>query len=182
MKRADLKEKGLTEEQIDFVMSENGKDIESTKKPFADYDEIKEKLSKANETLEKFKDYDNVKADVEKYKAEAKKIQDDFELKIAKMEREGKVKEYTSSKKFVNDFTRDSINSALMAELEKEESKGKSLEDLFTALTKDKKNVLVDEKKPTPPNVPPMKDAPAKDDIAEQNKVRGIMGLPPLKD
>lgn len=181
MKRAELKEKGLTDEQIEFVMSQNGLDVENAKKPFQDYEKIKEELSKANETLEKVKDYDNVKADVEKYKAEAQKLSDDYSKKLATMEREGKVKEYTGSKKFVNDFTRDSINSALMAELEKEESKGKSLDDLFKALTKDKTNVLLEEGKPTPPKVPSMDPAP-KNDIAEKNQVRAVMGLPPLKD
>ena len=31
MKREDLKKQGLTDEQIDFVMAENGKDIEKYK-------------------------------------------------------------------------------------------------------------------------------------------------------
>ena len=31
MKTEDLKEKGLTQEQIDFVMAENGKDVEAVK-------------------------------------------------------------------------------------------------------------------------------------------------------
>ncbi|MCQ2596379.1 MAG: hypothetical protein MJ181_00895 [Treponema sp.] len=98
------------------------------------------------------------------------------------MEREGKVKEYTSSKKFVNDFTRDSINSALMPELEKEESKGKSLDDLFSALTKDKTNILLEEGKTKAPKVPEMGNTNPKNDLAEKNQVRSVMGLPLLKE
>ena len=34
----------LTKEIVDAIMAENGRDIEEAKKPFADYDSIKEQL------------------------------------------------------------------------------------------------------------------------------------------
>lgn len=182
MKRSELKDWGVPEEAIDKIMQANGADIENVKSQFKDYEEVKAKLNNAEKTLEGFKDYDNVKAEVEKYKAENKKIQDESAAKIARMEREGKIREFTSSKKFVNDFTRDSINAAIFQEMDKEESKGKSFEELLKLVTDGKENIFVDDKKPTPPNVPPMGNPDPKSEIAERNAVREVMGLPPLKD
>lgn len=153
MKREFLEGLKLDAEVIDKIMRENGKDIESVKAKYADYDDVKKQLETANATLEKFKDYDQTKAEVEKYKAEAEKAQKEADAKIAKFEVQAKIKDFTSNKKFVNDLTRDAINAQLEAALEKTESKGKSLEDLFKELTDGKENIVIDENKPTPPVV-----------------------------
>lgn len=153
MKREFLEGLKLDAEVIDKIMRENGKDIESVKAKYADYDDVKKQLETANATLEKFKDYDQTKAEVEKYKAEAEKAQKEAAAKIAKFEVQAKIKDFTSNKKFVNDLTRDAINAQLEAALEKTESKGKSLEDLFKELTDGKENIVIDENKPTPPVV-----------------------------
>lgn len=67
MKTEDLKAQGLTDEQIKFIMAENGKDIEAEK---AKITAETEKLTKANETIkalqETVKKFDGV--DVEKLK------------------------------------------------------------------------------------------------------------------
>ena len=75
MKRDFLEKLEIPAEAIDKIMAENGKDIESAKAKFTDYDDIKKQLETANATLEKFKDYDQTKADVEKYKTELEKSQ-----------------------------------------------------------------------------------------------------------
>lgn len=177
MTRKDLEEKGLNEEQISFIMAENGKDIEKVKAKFSDYEELKQSLEKANQTLESVKDYDEVKSSVENYKAEILKIQEDSKKQIEKMKIENDIKEFTGSKKFVNDFTKNSINSAIYDELQKAESKGKSIEDLFNSIIKDKTNILVDEKKPEPPKTVPM-SGQSNDSLAEENQIRSIMGVP----
>ena len=73
MKREELTAAGLTDEQIDKVMKLNGDDINREKAKFADYDEIKAQLEKANATIDGMKDYEAVKADVLKYQQEAEK-------------------------------------------------------------------------------------------------------------
>lgn len=156
MKRDFLESLKLEADVIDKIMKENGKDIESVKAKFVDYDETKQQLEAANATLEKFKDYDQTKADVEKYKAEAEKAQREAAEKIAKMEVQAKIKDFTGNKKFVNDFTREAVNTQLEELLNKTESKGKSLEDLFKEITDGKENIVIDENKPTPPVTPPM--------------------------
>lgn len=161
MKRDFLKELGLDEDAINKIMAENGKDINNAKgeseKVAAELEQAKTELKAANETLEKFKDYDNVKADVEKYKADLEKSKADYEKKINGMELEAKVKDFTGSKKFVNDLTRNAINSQLVNALNDEANKGKSLEDLLKGLTDGQANIFVDENKPTPPVTPELK-------------------------
>ena len=44
----------LTAEVIDAIMAENGRDVESAKKPFADYDAIKDQLKTAKDGLKAF--------------------------------------------------------------------------------------------------------------------------------
>lgn len=48
----------LPKEVIDAIMSENGRDIEAAKKPFADYDTIKSQLDEAQKTIKGFQDQD----------------------------------------------------------------------------------------------------------------------------
>jgi len=161
MKRDFLKELGLDDEAINKIMAENGKDINNAKgeseKVAAELEQAKAELNAANETLEKFKDYDNVKADVENYKAELEKSKAEFEKKINGMELEAKVKEFTGAKKFVNDLTRNAINSQLVALLNEEANKGKSLDDLLNGITDGQANIFVEENKPTPPVTPELK-------------------------
>lgn len=51
----------LSKEIIDEIMAENGRDIEAAKKPFADYDAIKEQLQTARDGLKAFEGVDVAK-------------------------------------------------------------------------------------------------------------------------
>ncbi len=48
----------LPKEVIDAIMAENGRDIEAAKKPYADYDTIKQQLDDARTTIKGFEDQD----------------------------------------------------------------------------------------------------------------------------
>lgn len=48
----------LPKEVVDAIMAENGRDIEAAKKPFADYDTIKQQLEDARTTIKGFEDQD----------------------------------------------------------------------------------------------------------------------------
>lgn len=48
----------LSKEIIDAILAENGRDIEAAKKPFADYDTIKQQLDEAQKTIKGFQDQD----------------------------------------------------------------------------------------------------------------------------
>ena len=184
MKREFLEGLNLEAAVIDQIMAENGKDIEREKqKTLAaqeDAKETKAQLEKANKTLEGFADHEQIKADVEKYRAEAETAKKEAAVKIAGLERSAQVKDFLSSKKFVNDITRDALATKLTEQLGSEEAKGKSLDDLFAALTKDQKNILADNTEPTPPVQGSMKGTSHAAD--ERAAARAVMGLPPEKD
>ena len=156
MKREELTAAGMTEEQINLVMKLNGDDINREKSKFADYDEIKAQLEKANATIDGMKDYEAVKADVLKYQQEAEKAKAEAAAKVQQLELQGKIKDFTSTKKFVNDITREAINAQLESALNDQANKGKSIDELFKALTDGKTDILKDDNAPTPPTVPPM--------------------------
>lgn len=67
MKKEELLELGLTEEQIQGVFKLNGQDINSIK---SERDNLKSELEVANNKISELGDYENVKAEVEKYKNE----------------------------------------------------------------------------------------------------------------
>ncbi len=48
----------LPKEVIDAILAENGRDIENAKKPFADYDAVKDQLKTAQEDLKAFEGVD----------------------------------------------------------------------------------------------------------------------------
>lgn len=177
MKREELTALGLTEEQVNEVMKKNGEDITREQKKFADYDTIKAQLDKANATIEGMKDYEAVKADVQKYQQEAKQARADADAKVHKLELQAKIKDFTNGKKFVNDITREAINAQLENALNDDANKGKSIEELFKAMTDGKTDILKNENEPTPPEVPRMaiKNGAADDDA----QARAVMGLPP---
>ncbi len=178
MKRDFLEGLGIEAEAIDKIMKENGKDIESAKAKFSDYDDLKQQLETANATLEKFADYDQTKAEVEKYKAEAEKIKQESAAKIAAMERSGKIKDYLSGKKFVNKITQDVITAKMCEALGADDSKGKNLDDIFAEITKDQEaDILKDDTAPTPPVVTAMGGKGGKSD--DDAQARAVMGLPP---
>lgn len=180
MKREFLKGLELSDEVINKIMEENGRDIEKEKAKFADYEDIKSQLQAANSKIESFGDVEAIKADVEKYKAEAAAAKAETAAKIKKMETQGKIKDFTSGKKFVNNLTRDSINAKLEAALDDDSSKGKSLDELFTSITEGLENILVDESKPVPPVTTPMQNV--NPESADDDKIRAAMGLPAKKN
>ena len=171
MKREFLEGLKLEAAVIDQIMAENGKDIEREKqKTLAAQEAAKDaaaQLEKANKTLEK-------------YKAEAETAKKEAAAKIASLERSAQVKDFLSGKKFVNDITRDALAAKLTEQLGSEEAKGKSLDDLFAALTKDQKNILADDTAPSPPVQGSMKGNSHAAD--ERAAARAVMGLPPEKD
>jgi len=88
MKREDLKAIGLTDEQIDKVMTENGKDIEKYKSSAeaskAEAESVKNQLTEANKQIESFKsmDIEGVKKSADEWKAKAEKAAADAEAQI----------------------------------------------------------------------------------------------------
>lgn len=90
MKRKFLEDMGLTKEQVDSIMAENGNDIETVKGELGqlktELEQTKTQLQEANTTIDGFKDYDQVKSQVEEYKTKYEQSKAEYETKIADMQ------------------------------------------------------------------------------------------------
>lgn len=90
MNRDKLKELGLTDEQINAVMKQNGKDIENAKGEAKEYESVKKALEDAEEQI-KQRDAQIEKlseVDADKLQAEIKKLQADNEKAMKQKEAE----------------------------------------------------------------------------------------------
>lgn len=90
MKRKFLEDLGLTKEQIDSVMAENGKDIEAEKEKVtttvAELEDIKNQLKEANSTITDLKknnaDNESLQTKVKEYEDTIKTQKADYEAKV----------------------------------------------------------------------------------------------------
>lgn len=87
MKREELKEQGLTEEQIDFVMKKNGEDIEGFKNLEIEKQNLETQLEKANETIEDFKkmNIDEIQKAADDYKKKYETAQTEAQKEIDRL-------------------------------------------------------------------------------------------------
>lgn len=161
MKRDELTAAGLSDEQIDKVMKLNGDDINREKSKYSDYDDVRNQLEKANATIDGMKDYEQVKANITQYQKEAEDAKKEAAAKVQQLELRARIKEFTGNKKFVNELTRDAINTQFEEALNNAANKGKSLDDLLNELTDGKTDIFKDDNIPAPPTVPQMAAAGA---------------------
>lgn len=115
MKTEDLKNKGLTDEQINFVMAENGKDIEKIK---SDNETLKTKvkdteklLSEANSEIESYKEMD-VEA-IKKSADDWKEKYETLEKQKADEEYERKIDEYLGAFEINDEVHAEKIKSLI---------------------------------------------------------------------
>lgn len=122
MKKEDLLAQGLTEDQVSYVMAENGKDIEKVKTKLTAAetarDEYKEQLEAANTTIQSYKDMD-----IEGIKQSAsdweKKYNDDLKAMQDKLEGQAydfALKEYVSGYQFTSDLVKEAVIAQLKAQ------------------------------------------------------------------
>lgn len=180
MKKDELLSKGLTEEQIQFVMAENGKDIQREKDKVAaaeaERDNFKEQLTTAQDALKGFEGVD-VNELNEKIKALNTQLSDkekEYQTKLADMEFDS----------FLSDAIKKSgakSDKAVKAFLDIEALKASKNRDsdLTTALdaVKAENDYLFTSSEPTPTFVKPTGGGPPADGGID--KIRAAMGLPP---
>ena len=85
----------FTPEIIDAIMAENGRDIEAAKKPFADYDSIKEQLQTAKDGLKAFEGVDvaQLQGQIATLNTQLADKDKEWQAKLDTMAFEGKVKD-----------------------------------------------------------------------------------------
>lgn len=122
MKREFLKELGLTDEQINSVMSEHGKTVEKHKtsadKASQDLEKYKDEveglktqLTDANTQIQSFKDMDidGIKQSADDWKAKHEADTEKLNKQLADKDYEYGLKEYLGKYKFANDRVKNSI-------------------------------------------------------------------------
>lgn len=108
MKTEELKAQGLTDEQISFVMAENGKDIGKVQKKLddmtSDRDNEKNRADTAEETLKKFEgvDVEAIKTELADWQKKAKDAEADYNKKIADRDFNDLLKESITSANGIN--------------------------------------------------------------------------------
>lgn len=185
MKRADLETLELDKEVIDKIMKLHGSDVEENKGKLAD---LQEKLDNANTQIadmsEKVKTLDEKDTTV----AELQKQLDDYKVaETERIENEKKVAEENAFLEKINPLFEEMkikdnpyIRNGLIADAKAKMSEDNTLglKDILSGLTKDNADVF---ENPNKPLVIPPSGSP-NSDMADINKVRSIMGLPPKED
>lgn len=153
MKTEELKEKGLTEDQIAFVMAENGKDLKKVQKEnenlASDRDKWKTQAETAEETLKKFDgvDLETMKTELSSWKQKAETVEADYQQKIYDRDFSDALKTEMESIK----FSSEAAKRAVMAEIKESGLKLKDgkilgLSDLIGQIREKDASAFVDDK------------------------------------
>lgn len=152
MKTEELKAQGLTEEQISFVMAENGKDLKKLQKEndnlSADRDTWKEKAEAAETTLKGFEgvDLETMQREISDWKQKATEAEKKAQEQLYERDFADALKtEFEGIK-----FSSDAAKRAIMAEVKKADLKLKDgkilgLNDLLSQMKEKDASAFVDD-------------------------------------
>lgn len=136
--REYLKDLDLDTDTIDIIMAQYGKLVTKDKEEIQSLkEELKGLKENSNSSEELQKKYDELL----KEKEEAEKVKKDKQLS-------DNILSAIGDKKFVNEYTKNSIVSEIKKALSDEKNAGKSTKDLFEEITKDKEGIFENPNKP----------------------------------
>jgi len=146
--REFLKGLELDKETIDTIMAEYGKSVQAKEEKIEDLNkQIADFKSKVEELT---KEAENSSKNVEELNALKEQIKRQEEETNAKRQEEmlnNNINEVLGDKKFINDFTKQAIINQIKDEVNKDENKGKGIQEIFDNLTKDYTNIFESENK-----------------------------------
>ena len=146
----------LSKEEIKSILAEHGKSIktetEKVKSKYeADVNNYKTTIDELNKQIEKAPKSDEVE-NLKTQIADFKQKEADREAKAQEAEKDNiltnNILEVFGDKKFVNDYTKNSIINEIKANLKDGKNVGKSAKDIFEEITKDKEGIFVNPNKP----------------------------------
>lgn len=151
MKRENLD--FLESEQIDKVMALYGKAITKKDNEIETLTNSKKELEKKVATYEtKINEFNESAKDNADWKTKYEELQTSIKEQEAKRKAEEEDKILTNNitsifgeKKFTSDYAKNGLIADIKAELGKVENKGKGIQEIFDALTKDKEGIFVNE-------------------------------------
>ena len=158
--REFLKGLDLDSELIDTIMAEHGKLVTKDKEELqtlkSQMKDLKENSKNAEELQTKYDEL--VKANEER-EAKAKAEEEDKMLT-------NNINEVFGDKKFTSEYARTGLTNDIKNELNKPENKGRSIKEIFDALTKDKNDIFAN------PNQ--MQDMPGMGESEEKPETKEI--------
>jgi len=143
----------LTKEIIDAIMAENGRDIEDAKKPFADYESIKEQLQTAKDGLKAFEgvDVQQLQGQITKLQGDLTAKETEHAAKIADMQFQGVLKDAITAAKGRNAAAIIGVlGTEKLEALKGSKNQADDIKAALEALKKDS-GYLFEEDKGTPP-------------------------------
>ena len=152
MKTEDLKAQGLTDEQISFVMAENGKDLKKLQKEnenlTSDRDAWKEKAETAEGTLKGFEGIDptQVQKQIDDYKEKAEAAERDRDQKLYERDFADALKAELDGVKFTSEAAKKAVMADIKeAGLKLKDGKILGLNDLIAQMKEKDASAFVDE-------------------------------------
>ena len=121
MKTEELQAQGLTEEQIKFVMAENGKDLKKTQKEnetlASERDNWKGRAETAEGTLKGFegKDFDAIQKERDEWKEKAEKAKSDYDKQIYDRDFADVLSASMDSIKFSSEYAKNAVMAEIKA-------------------------------------------------------------------
>ena len=175
-------DQALSKDLIDTIMAENGRDIEAAKKPFADYEAIKEQLKTAQDGLKAFEGVDvkDLQDKIKTLNTQLSTKDKEWQDKLNGMAFDGKIKEAITAAKGRN---AKAISALLDVEkLKKSTNQDADIKDALEALKKDNAYLFEDDSTPPPYAGGTGKSTPPGKYDAETAKIMAAAGLDPEKD
>lgn len=152
MKTEELKAKGLTEEQISFVMAENGKDIKKAKDDLKamtdDRDQWKSKAETAEDALNKFDgiEPDKIRAELDEWKQKAADAEKEAQKQIAERDFADALKAELDGISFSSEAAKRAITAEIKgAGLTLKNGKILGLNDLIAQLKESDASAFIDD-------------------------------------
>lgn len=156
MKTEELKELGLSQEQINAVMKANGADINALKKANSDLENeiesLKSRAENAEATLEKYsdikpEDVEALKKDIETYKAKADEAERTLKEKLKERDYSDALEKALENVKFSSISAKKQFMADIKAEnLSMKNGKIMGLEDYISEAKKSDPTAFIDEK------------------------------------
>lgn len=152
MKTEDLKEQGLTDEQIQYIMKEYGKDVKKLQKDnetlTADRDNWKSKAETAEETLKGFDgiDPEQIQKDLKEWQKKAEDAEKDYKEKLYERDFADALGKEFENIKFSSEAAKKQImNDVKAAGLKLHDGKILGLNDLIAQMKESDATAFVDE-------------------------------------
>lgn len=186
MKTEDLKAQGLTDEQIAFVMAENGKDVKREKDKA---DSFKTQLDTAQETLKGFegKDFDKLTRERDEWKEKFSTAKAEYDEKMKSIDFNNAVEAAVKDLKFTSHSARKAfVQDIKDKKLEVKDGKLSGFDDFLKTYKESDSGAFVDEKQQNLENNKARFTAPINNNSGgstlRDDTLRRAFGLEPRKD